>query len=383
MSETHDYTVNPLDAFVEANGITVDNNEQPTKKYDLSPNWVNLSIEYPQPRWLFTYNGVGFSPLGGVQIITGHRKNGKSFFLAQLMAAALGSTKLGGLRLNTGDDIPKEPTVLYVDTEMEIENTSCQAKRVHAMCNFDLKQQHPRFWTLWLCLEKTEDRWEMIKQAIEEVNPDLIVIDGVRDLVHDINDQRECIPFIDEELAIAKKRNCCIWNAIHYNDGTDKMRGWLGTELGNKCTDVFEVTKEKKDGVVSFIVKQKDGRGKDVPDWIFMVSDTIWKFGVPVIMGGTEEVIEKDEMKLMCEYLDAFMVKNGEPMSITHIRKGAYHECRERNHAYTMKDISDLVELCKFEKILIPVKGGYRYVGLGYKPNADDQPLPFPRPDDS
>ena len=135
--------------------------------------------------------------------------------------------------------------------------------------------------------------------------------------------------------------------------------------------------------MVSFRVKQKDGRGKDVPDWIFMVKDSIWRFGVPVIMGGSEEVVEKDEMKLMDEYLSSFMEKNGEPMSMTKIWKGMYDQCRKRNHAYTMNDMKDLAELCKMQKILIAVKGGYRYVGLGYTPNAESQQLPFPRADDS
>ena len=372
-----------LDAFVEANGITIDNNEQPTKRYDLSPNWVDPAINYPPPRYLFTYNGVGFSPLGGLQVITGHRKNGKSFFLVQLMAAALGSRKLGGLKLSTAEGIPREPRVLYVDTEMEIENSNLMLKRVHALNDFDLNTKHPRFWVLWLSLEKSEDRWGMVKQAIEEVNPDIVLLDGIVDVMEDINDQQACNQLVAEMFSIAKNRNLCFWTAIHYNDTNDKIRGWIGTVLGNKATDIFEVTKEKKDGIVDFAVKQRFGRGKDVPDWTFMVKDSVWTFGIPVIMGGMEEVVEKDEMKLMDEYISSFMEKNGEPMAISKIWKLMYDQCRKRGHGYTMKDMKDLAELCKFEKILIPVKGGYRYVGLDFKPNAVDQPLPFPRGDDS
>lgn len=371
-----------LDLDLEKSGDLV-SNEQPTRRYDLRPNWIDPAVNYPAPRYLFTFNGVGFSPLGGIQVITGHRKNGKSFFLVQLMAAALGSSKLGGLRLNRGENIPQEPRVLYIDTEMEIENCNLEMKRVHALNDFDLNTKHPRFWGLWLSSESPEDRWGMVKQAIEEVNPDLIVLDGIRDVVRDINNADESSQVIAEMMKIARDRNCCFWTAIHYNDGSDKMRGWLGTELGNKASDVFEVIKEKKDSVVDFTVKQKFGRGKDVSDWKFMVSDTLWSFGVPVVMGGSEEVVEKDEMKLMDEYLSSFMEKNGEPMSMTKIWKGMYHECRERNHAYTMSDIKDLAELCKMQKILIAVKGGYRYVGLGYTPNAESQQLPFPRADDS
>lgn len=377
-----DYRDNPLETFFEEEGLPIDNNEQPKKQYDLSENWVDPSINYPPPRYLLTYNGVGFSPLGAMQVITGHRKNGKSFFTVQIMAAALGSTKLGGLRLNVGEGIPKEPKVLYIDTEMEIENCSLMLKRVHALLDYDLNARHPRFFCLWLCLETPEDRWGKVRQAIEEVSPDLIVLDGIRDVTRDINDPERSSGLISEIAKIAKDRNACFWNAIHYNDGSDKMRGWLGTELGNKASDIFEVTKEKKEDIVNFKVRQRDGRGKDVPDWTFIVSDMLWKFGIPAILGGAEEVVEKDEMKIMDSYLSSFMVLNGEPMSMTKIKKGMYHECRERGHSYTMKDISDFAEFCKFEQVLIPVKGGYRYVGLNYKPTANDQDLPFPRNDE-
>ena len=55
----------------------------------LSKYWLDYSRNYPEPHYLFRYNGVDFSPLGGLQAITGQQKNGKSFFLTMLMAAAL------------------------------------------------------------------------------------------------------------------------------------------------------------------------------------------------------------------------------------------------------------------------------------------------------
>ena len=220
-----DYRDNPLETFFEEEGLPIDNSEQPKRLYDLSGNWVDPAINYPPPRYLFTYNGVGFSPLGGMQVITGHRKNGKSFFTVQIMAAALGSTKLGGLRLNVGEGIPKEPVVLYIDTEMEIENCSLMLKRVHALIDFDINLRHPRFFALWVSPDSPEDRWGKVRQAIEEVNPDLIVLDGIRDVTRDINDPDGCSQLVGEVAKIAKSRNACFWNAIHYNDTNEKMRG--------------------------------------------------------------------------------------------------------------------------------------------------------------
>ena len=57
---------------------------------ELKPYWLDPTVEYPEPHFLYEFHGVGFSPLGGIQAISGQKKNGKTFVLAQLMAAALG-----------------------------------------------------------------------------------------------------------------------------------------------------------------------------------------------------------------------------------------------------------------------------------------------------
>ena len=46
---------------------------------ELRDYWLDPSEDYPEPRFLFSYNGTGFSPLGGIQAISGQKKNGKTF----------------------------------------------------------------------------------------------------------------------------------------------------------------------------------------------------------------------------------------------------------------------------------------------------------------
>lgn len=58
---------------------------------ELRRYWLDPAVDYPEPHYLFEYHGVAFSPLGGIQAISGQKKNGKTFVLAQLMAVALGT----------------------------------------------------------------------------------------------------------------------------------------------------------------------------------------------------------------------------------------------------------------------------------------------------
>ena len=283
---------------------------------ELKPYWLDPTVEYPEPHFLYEFHGVGFSPLGGIQAISGQKKNGKTFVLAQLMAAALGygndriADYLPGLtiRESTVEHLGHAPRVLYCDTEMERLNSAKVLRRVHWLCGWDMKAPSDRFAVLWLReVPKPEqdtcnhERWRLIKSAIEVFNPDIVFVDGLRDLVNDFNSNEESSQIINEMMSLASQREMCIWNVLHMNprpsnDDESKMRGHLGTELGNKVSDTF-ISIKKKDattGDVTFTVKQNDARGKDVDDWKFRVTDDAGGLGIPRIIESTTTDILSD-----------------------------------------------------------------------------------------
>ena len=316
---------------MEENNLPELKSAEQIRSEELRQYWLDPALDYPEPRYLFEYHGVPFSPLGGIQAISGQKKNGKTFMLAQLMAVALGSGSermgfyLPGLstRKETTAWMGHEPVVLYCDTEMEQLNTAKVLRRVHWLCGWDLKARSERFHVLWLReVPKTEqqsknkERWRLIKNAIEEVSPDIVFVDGLRDIVDDFNDNRESSEIVGEMMTLASVRNICIWSVLHMNprpgnDDESKMRGHLGTELGNKVSDTF-VCKKKKDqltGKVSFTVQQQDARGKDVDDWTFEITDDAGALGIPKIVGGLqtiltevrneEEMIEQETVRVL------------------------------------------------------------------------------------
>ena len=271
---------------------------------------------------MLEYNGVPFSTIGGIQAISGQKKNGKSFVLTQLMAAILGNggelteQYLPGLRVpeRTIEYLGHEPCVLYVDTEMEKLNSAKVLRRVHWLCGWDMKQPNPRFNVLWLKnMPRDEEekphirRWRLIKSAIEMVNPDVVFIDGIRDLLSSINDEQTAVEIISEMTMLAEERHMCIWNALHQNprfnsDGEDtKMRGWTGTELGNKVSDTLVSIKSKTASGVTFTVKQMDARGKDLDDWKFQVTDDAGNLGIPRITNSGFNLPSKSKEEAQCD----------------------------------------------------------------------------------
>lgn len=274
---------------------------------ELKQYWLDPRIDYPEPYFMLEYNGTPFSTIGGIQAISGQKKNGKTFVLTMFMAAILGreSTRvhdfLPGLTVpeRTIDLLGREPRVLFIDTEMEKLSSAKVLRRVHWLCEWDMKSPNDRFHVQWLravrrddTMEAYEKRYRLIKMAIDSVEPDFVIIDGIRDLLSSINDEEQATSIISELSALAEERQICIWNALHQNprpgnDIESKMRGWTGTELGNKVSDTFLSIKKKQGSDVVFTVKQDDARNKDVDDFQYIVTDAAGSLGIPRIIANS------------------------------------------------------------------------------------------------
>ena len=90
-----------------------------------------------------------------------------------------------------------------------------------------------------------ETSLEAIYEHIEAEQPDIVVIDNIRDLVADINDGVKAQKLIEGLMHMAEQYNCNITTVIHQNRSSDNrgLRGWLGTELMNKVFEVFTCQK--------------------------------------------------------------------------------------------------------------------------------------------
>ena len=276
---------------------------------ELSKYWLDPTQDYPEPYYMLEYNGVPFSAIGGIQALSGKKKNGKSFVFTQLMAAILGDGCERTRHFLPGLQVPERtieylremhgdkdylPRVLYCDTEMEKLYSAKALRRVHWLCDWDMKEANDRFKVLWLKNMPRENnekahqrRYRLIRQAVEVFEPDIVFIDGLRDLMSSINEEGPAIQILSDLATLAEERRMCIWCALHQNPGGDseeaKMRGWVGTELGNKVSDTLISIKRKDANGVTFTVKQQDARGKDLDDWKFEITEDAGNLGVPRI----------------------------------------------------------------------------------------------------
>lgn len=177
--------------------------------------------------------------IGGVPMLT---KKSVSLLIAKAKA---GKTTVAAWIVS--ESIRKDLKVLWIDTEQGFYYGSRTQYWILSIAGiaesenlkyFDLKTYNPNI------------RTQIIEHVISEGNFDLVVIDGIRDVVFDINSPEEATITATNLMKWVEMYNCHIINILHQNKGNDNARGHLGTELVNKSEITFKVTKEDDKTIV-------------------------------------------------------------------------------------------------------------------------------------
>ena len=187
--------------------------------------------------FLFHLYGKPCFPKRELVAITGKAKSGKTFVTSMLMACCQNRDVLAFQRI--GDEPLR---VLWYDTEQSDESTQDILKnRVMRMVDgdvqlFDIFNVRGVAW---------KERRDLLREAVTRCKPDLVIVDGIRDLVNDINDGVLAQEVMEELMHLATEHDCCIVCVLHQNkSGEDhNLRGWIGTELTNKAFEIYTCEK--------------------------------------------------------------------------------------------------------------------------------------------
>ena len=239
--------------------------------------------ELPPMRFLFRLFGRPCFPRGELVAITGKAKSGKTFVTSMLMALCTRQEVLSFVRHT--DDAEKAPPLrlLWLDTEQSEESTQDILK--HRI--IPMAQLSPPWEGLGevfnLRGEPWQERLPLVEAAIVHYRPDLVILDGIRDLVNDINDGVLAQQVIEQLMALASAGACCIVCVLHQNKANEdrNLRGWIGTELMNKAFEVYACEKQMPSRL--FSVEQTLTRKYDIPDVMYY---TVGEDGLPVPADG-------------------------------------------------------------------------------------------------
>ena len=215
--------------------------------------------------------------------ITGKAKSGKTFLVSMLMTCCVVRDVLSFHRQG---DLPLR--LLWYDTEQSDESTQdILRNRIMPMTGMackqaDVEKQIDVFNVRGI---PWKDRRSLLVEAVEHYAPDLVIVDGIRDLVDDINDGVLAQEVMEELLHLADKSGCCIVCILHQNKGSEdhNLRGWIGTELMHKAFETYACEKLLPDRI--FEVKQTLTRKYDITDSLYF---RINQDGLPVACQGAQ-----------------------------------------------------------------------------------------------
>jgi hypothetical protein len=219
------------------------------KNSKLNDLWSEILITEPpeEDQVLLSIQGVHVATAGNHSLLIGKKKTRKTLFIVWHVS-------------NYTSDLSTE--VAIFDTEQGKRHVYNTRSKIYQITGkyvpvFYLRGRSPK------------DRKEIIENVVSywPSKLRLIVIDGIRDLLTNINDPEQATEITTwiEQLTI--KHGLHIINVLHLNKSDNNARGHLGTELLNKAEITIELEKDFNSGFT--IVKCESSRDKPFEDFAF------------------------------------------------------------------------------------------------------------------
>lgn len=215
-----------------------------------------------------SYKIAGKGMIGG---IVGQQKSGKSLITSAIVASGLAH---GWHILNFNLNI--EGRVVFFDTEQSDFFFQMTQKRIHRLAR--INGNCSRYDAYWLRPYTWKERVNVINEILRDKEIALIVIDGIKDLCKNFNDETAATETIQQVMKWSSDTGALILNILHLTKSERFVRGHLGTELQNKADFIIE---GRKTGDNEFHVLSRESRFAPFPQFTYHRDE---KTGDPVTL---------------------------------------------------------------------------------------------------
>lgn len=210
---------------------------------DISQYRILITDKFTDPEPLVKQGDKVIVSRGNIATITGKPKAFKTFLTSSIAVGVLEDEFL-----SISGDCKK---LLFVDTEQSKSHVNNVQKRIYKLCGWDLSKSNDKLVMLSLREFSPEERLNKTLEAIKIWKPDLLIIDGIRDLVNDFNDLKESAEITGRLMAVTTEYSSGIITVLHQNKADNNARGHLGSELCNKSETVLQVVNDNGIATVS------------------------------------------------------------------------------------------------------------------------------------
>ena len=232
---------------------------------------IRVTVEFTLPSVVLRVDDAIIGTLGNFSVSTGKEKAKKTFNVCALVAAALVNGQVLGYRASF---LETRRNILYFDTKQSPYHCQLVMQRILHLAGlpFDREPQHLHFSHLRAIAEPEIHRAIICYAIYHTPDVGLVVIDGIRDLMHDINSSTEASKLVGDLMQWTGEQNIHILTVLHLNKGDDNARGHIGTELNNKAESVLLIAKDNTDADRS-IVSPAIIRSKAFQPFAFRLSE--------------------------------------------------------------------------------------------------------------
>lgn len=231
---------------------------------------VSVNTKYEQSPVVLMVDDSIIGTLGNFSASIGKAKSKKTFNVSAIAASALANSTV----LHYRSSFPENKrTILYIDTEQG--EPHCQKVLQRILCLAGLPKNADSDNLIMLGLRKysPEMRLAIVEQAIGTIpNLGLVIIDGIRDFMYDINSPNEATNIISKFMQWTDDRQIHIHTILHQNKNDEHARGHVGTELNNKAETIMQIEADKDDKSIS-VVEALHIRDREFESFAFRIND--------------------------------------------------------------------------------------------------------------
>ena len=301
---------------------------------------IHVTDEFSLPPVVLQAGEAIIGTLGNFSVSTGKAKAKKTFNVSAIVAAAL----VNGQVLEYKASFPESKrNILYFDTEQSPYHCQLVMQRVLRLAGLpiDREPEYLRFSHLRAIADPNERR-EIIRYAIYNTpNVGLVVIDGIRDLMLDINNSTEATKLVGDLMQWTSEQNIHIQTVLHLNKGDDNARGHIGTELNNKAETVLQITRDNTMPERS-IVAPSIIRSKPFDKFAFQLKEMEDGMCVPEI-----DLSYSDNERKSHRF--------------------SYQELSDNEHRKALESVFSTSEILPYSKLIVALKEAYaEVVGQSY-----------------
>lgn len=339
----------------------------------LSESLIKATDTYKTPPQIIWVDNSSIATLGNFSASTGKAKAKKTFNVSALVAASLANGKV----LNYRASLPEEKRkILYVDTEQSRYHCHNVLERILKLAGLPTSIDNENLDFICLREYTPSVRIEVIDYALAQGQSyGLVIIDGIRDLLLDINNAGESVEVINKMMEWSSKYDLHIHCVLHQNKGDNNVRGHIGTEMNNKAETVLVITKSATNPDISE-VKAMHIREKEFKPFAFTVNEE----GLPEIVEHTPEKVGDDKQPSRFTYQDLTSEQHNEALAAAFKEKaikGFNRIVEDLTQAYAdigfKRGRSVIIQMLKYlmnEQKLIVKRDNHYY--FGYTPAEID-----------